>query len=101
VPPEDPVPLTPAQRSAQASRAAHASWDKEPDKAGRVAHMRDASPTSLDYWLPLVDPAGELSADVRAAHADIAKTAYFRMLGRLGGRPRKRPAAAAQLAVTS
>ena len=81
--------LTPEQRSAQASHAARAGWDKEPDKAGRVARMRSASPASVGYWEPLVDPSGSLAPDVRAEHARIARAAHFRHVGRLGGRPRK------------
>jgi hypothetical protein len=78
-------PLTPAQRALLAQAAAHASWAKTTDRAGRTAPARRAA---LARFEQQVDPDGVLDPEERQQRALSARRSYFRYLALRSARAR-------------
>jgi hypothetical protein len=71
------VPLTPAERRARASLAAHVSWAKTTDRSARTAAARAAFEQKFHDE---VDPNRELSEAEREKRAANARNAYYQRL---------------------
>lgn len=69
--------MTPEERSAQASIAAHAQWARTPNRAARLAnaHAGLEARIARDYGIPADLPAAEYELRIRSA-----RRAYFRTL---------------------
>lgn len=91
--PASTPPLTPAQRTMRARLAAYRSWSNTDDRADRTRAAHRASPASVDYWLPRVDPDGTLTDDVRLAKARSERDAYMARLAFNRSRARQAKAA--------
>jgi hypothetical protein len=50
---------------------------------------RRAGPGSIDYWIPKVDPDGNLDRDDAERRATAARSAHFIRLGRKSGQARR------------
>lgn len=83
------MPLDAAQRSLRAQIAAHESWARTEDPAGRTANARKAMQDKFEH---VVDPLGKLSPAERAKRAEHARKAHFKRLALKSAQARKRRA---------
>ena len=86
--------LSPAERSARARLAAHASWAKTADRTARTAAAKKASPASVDYWLKQVDPDGAMDPEARRLAAESAYKAHMAKMSFEGLKARRAKKAA-------
>ena len=81
--------MTPQHCRRRARIAAHASWANTADRAARTAAGTKAF---LDRFERQIDPEGVLPAQVRAAMAKHARTAYMLQLAERSAAARRRKA---------
>lgn len=76
------------QRQMNGRIGALESWANTPDRSARTAPGTKASPASVEYWLPKVDPAGEMSAADREKAAENARRAHMLRLAQASAKAR-------------
>jgi hypothetical protein len=81
--------LTPEQRTLRARLAAHESWSNTENRSARTKAGHRASPASVEYWEPRVDPEGALTPEARRAAAKSKRDAYMTRLEFNASRARK------------
>ncbi|BBX70090.1 hypothetical protein [Mycolicibacterium psychrotolerans] len=69
--------MTPNERRLRAQVAANASWAATEDRAARMAKVRRASPTELEWHANKLDPDHELPDAERYRRAENARKAYY------------------------
>jgi hypothetical protein len=79
---------TAEQRSRAASKAAHDSWGRTPDRQARTRAAIEASPVHIDYWIKKVREEGVVREQDVPAAAENKRAAWRKRNGEKSAKTR-------------